>query len=359
MAIRMKDIARDLGVSMVTVSKALRDHPDISKETRERVLRRMEELDYRPNLAARALVTGKTHLMGLVVPDLVHSFFSQIANAISKVIGKEGYSLIISSSQGDPALERQEIDHLLARSADCLLIASTQSSLESFRRIEAQQTPYILLDRKLQGLSANFVGVDDEQAGYLATEHLIEAGCRRIAHIGAPSVSTALGRLEGYRRALTDYGIRVPAEYVITRPQGDHAGDATGYEAMKKLLSLRPLPDAAFCHNDPTALGGMKAILDAGLRIPEDIAIIGCGNVKYSDCLRVPLSTIDQDCEAIGERAARLALGLLEPAPPRQPETILLEPRLVVRDSTRRAASGGNTDETDVTDRHGSIRGHP
>jgi LacI family transcriptional regulator len=123
---------------------------------------------------------------------------------------------------------------------------------------------------------------------------------------------------------------------VLIRPHGDDAGDATGYDVMKKLLSIRPLPDAVFCHNDPTALGAMKAILDTGLKIPEDIAIVGCGNVKYSDCLRVPLTTIDQDCEAIGERAAKLALNLMDSKTPPKPKTILLKPRLVVRDSTRR-----------------------
>ncbi len=336
MAVRMKDIAQDLGVSLVTVSKVLRNHPDIGEETRERVLRRMEELNYRPNLAARALVTGKTHLMGLVVPDLVHSFFSQIANAISQVLRKQGYCLVISSSQEDPELEQREIDHLLARSADCLFIASTQRTVESFRHIEEQETPYILLDRKLPELAANFVGVDNEQVGYMATEHLIKSGCRRIAHIGAPYASPALGRLAGYRRALTQYGIEVPVEYVIIRPHGDDAGDVTGYNAMKALLNLKPLPDAIFCHNDPTALGAMKAILEAGLKIPEDIAILGCGNVRYSDSLRVPLSTIDQDCLGMGEHAAKLALRLLESKLPLEPTTIMVEPKLIVRDSTRR-----------------------
>jgi LacI family transcriptional regulator len=332
----MKDIAQDLGVSLVTVSKVLRNHPDIGEETRERVLRRIEELNYRPNLAARALVTGKTHLMGLVVPDLVHSFFSQIANAISQVLRKQGYCLVISSSQEDPELEQQEIDNLLARSADCLFIASTQRTVESFRRIEEQGTPYLLLDRKFADLAANFVGVDDDQVGYMATEHLIKVGCQRIAHIGTPYASPALGRLAGYRRALTHYGIEAPGEYVIIRPHGDDAGDVTGYKAMKALLTLRALPDAVFCHNDPTALGAMRAILEAGLKIPEDIAIIGCGNVKYSDCLRVPLSTIDQDCEAMGEHAAKLALSLIGSKLPLQPTTIMVEPKLIARDSTRR-----------------------
>jgi LacI family transcriptional regulator len=217
-----------------------------------------------------------------------------------------------------------------------LFIASTQHTGESFRLIEKQEKPYILVDRKITGLAANFVGVDDERVGFLATEHLIEIGCRRIAHIGTPYVSPALGRLQGYHRALKHYGIQVPAEYVVNRPHGDDAGDKTGYDAMNKLLRLGRLPDAVFCHNDPTALGAMKAILDAGLRIPEDIAIIGCGNVKYSDCLRVPLSTIDQQCETMGERAATLALNLLKSKTTPLPETILLEPRLIARDSTRR-----------------------
>jgi LacI family transcriptional regulator len=336
MAVRLKDIAQDLGVSLMTVSKALRNHPDISDGTRERVLKRIEELNYRPNLTARALVTGKTHLMGLVVPDLVHPFFSQIANAISKVLREQRYSLVITSSQEDPELEQQEIDQLLARSVDCLVIATTQRTLESFRRIEELETPYILMDRKLPGLAANFVGVNDEQVGFMATKHLVEVGCQRIAHIGTPHLSPALGRLKGYRRALRHYGIQVPAGYVLTRPHGDNAGDATGYDVMKKLLSLRQLPDAVFCHNDPTALGAMKAILDAGLNIPEDIAIMGCGNVKYSECLRVPLTTIDQGCDAIGEHAAKLAFSLLASETPPHPRSILVEPRLVVRDSTSR-----------------------
>lgn len=331
----MKDIAQELGVSMVTVSKVLRNHPDISKETRERVLRRMEELKYRPNLAARALVTGKTHLMGLIVPDLVHSFFSQIANAISKTLRVHGYSLVISSSQEDSDLEQQEIDHLLARSADCLFIASTQCEVERFRMIEEQETPYILLDRSVPGLAANFVGVDDEQIGYLATQHLIEAGYRLIAHIGTPIVSTGLGRMKGYRRALAEHGLQVPEKYVLIRRHGDSLGDATGYKIMKSLLTLRPLPDAVFCHNDPMALGAMKAILEAGLNIPQDMAIIGCGNIKNSDFLRVPLTTIDQSCEEIGESAAKLALSLIESTPPIEPQTILLNPKLIVRDSTR------------------------
>ncbi len=191
MAVRMKDIAQDLGVSVVTVSKVLRNHSDISPETRERVLKRMKELNYRPNLAARALVTGRTNMIGLVVPDLVHPFFAEVAKGLSKVLRKKGFSLVISSSEEDPELEQQEIDNLLARGVDALILASTQWTVESFRRIEEQKTPYVLLDRKFSGLHANFVGVDDDLVGFLATKHLIEQGCRTIAHIRGTDTSTA------------------------------------------------------------------------------------------------------------------------------------------------------------------------
>ena len=184
----MKDIARDLGVSTVTISKVLRNHPDVGEETRERVLARVKELDYRPNLAARSLVTGRTYLVGLVVPTLLHPFFAEIAKSLSDALKEKGYSLIVSSSDEDPDLEEQEIDQLLARRLDTLIIASCRSTVELFFRIERQKTPYVLVDRSLPGLAANFVGVDDEAAGVLATKHLIDIGCKRIAHIRGPGI---------------------------------------------------------------------------------------------------------------------------------------------------------------------------
>ncbi len=337
MAVRMKDIARDLGVSVVTVSKVLRHHTDISEETRARVLKRMKELNYQPNLAARALVTGKTFSAGLVVPDLLHPFFAQVAKGLSDVLRKKNYSLILSSSEEDPQLEQQEIGHLLARRVDVLLIASAQWTVESFRRIEEQRTPYVLLDRRFVGLAANFVGVDDEKVGAMATEHLMGQGCRRIAHIRGPEVSTGLGRYEGYRRALAQHGLSPETRHVVAiGTAADARGDIGGYEAAKELLRARPRPDGLFCYNDPVAMGAMKAILEAGLRIPEDIAVIGCGNLHYSDFLRVPLSTVDQGSAEIGERAARLALSLIGAQAPVRPKTILIEPKLVARASSLR-----------------------
>jgi len=337
MPVRMKDIARDLGVSVVTVSKVLRNHVDIGEETRARILKRMKELNYRPNLAARALVTGRTFSIGMVVPDLIHPFFATLATGMSKVLRSQGYGLIMSCSEEDPELERQEIEQLLTRRVDALIIASAQGSGQSFRRIDEHQIPYVLVDRQFSGFTANFVGVDDETVGMMATKHLIEAGCRRLAHIGGPQVSTALGRREGFRKALAQHGLPIPDAHMIAKAvTGDHAGDLSGHDAMRKLLRLKP--DGVFCYNDPTAMGAMNAILEAGLRIPEDIAIIGCGNVRYADSLRVPLSSIDQESEAIGAGAAGLALDLVGSKTAREPKTILLEPKLVVRASSRRSA---------------------
>ena len=303
MVARLKDIAHDLGLSVVTVSKVLRDHPDIGEKTRQRVLKRMKELNYQPNFAARSLITGQTWTIGLVVPDLLHPFFAQVAKAISVEVRRKGYSLFISSSDEDPALEQEEIAQLLARRVDVMLIASAQLTVESLRRIEEQKIPYVLLDRQFPGFESNFVGVDDTAVGVLATTHLIEQGCRRIAHVRGPEISTAIGRLEGYRQALAAHQLApIPGHIVSIGPSGDHLGEKAGYAATVKLLAQKNRPDGIFCFNDPVALGTMRAILDAGLRVPEDIAVVGCGNLSYSDFLRVPLTSVDQNSKMILEK---------------------------------------------------------
>ena len=343
MATRLKDIANDLGLSVVTISKVLRDHPDIAAETRRRVLKRMRELNYQPNFAARSLVTGRTWTLGLVVPDLLHPFFADVAKAISGEARKHGYSLLISSSDEDPELEVQEIKQLLARRVDVILIASAQWSIDCFRMIEEHKTPYILIDRRFQGLDSNFVGVDDQAVGSLATAHLIEQGCKRIAHIRGPEVSTAIGRLEGYKQVLASYNLTpLPGHIVSLGTSGDHRGEKGGYEAAKKLLAAEPLPDGIFCFNDPSALGAMRAILESGLRIPEDVAVVGCGNLSYSDFLRVPLSSVDQGSENIGRSAAELALKIARKKETFKPRSELITPRVVVRASSQRFPQTGD-----------------
>jgi LacI family transcriptional regulator len=338
MVARLKDIAQDLGLSVVTISKVLRNHPDIGERTRERVLKRMKELNYQPNFAARSLIAGRTWTIGLVVPDLLHPFFAQIAKGISVEVRRKGYSLFISSSDEDPALEREEIAQLLARRVDVMLVASSQWTVESFRQFEEQKVPFILLDRQFPGFESNFVGVDDTAVGVLATSHLIEQGCRRIAHIRGPEISTAIGRLNGYKQALASHQIAPLASRVVSiGPSGDHVGDKAGYAAAVKLLALKPRPDGIFCFNDPVALGTMRAIFNTGLRVPEDIAVVGCGNLSYSDFLRVPLTSVDQNSKMIGKIAATQALKMAESKTPVPRKSALVAPQLVVRASSLRA----------------------
>lgn len=332
----MKDIARSLGVSVVTVSKVLRNHSDISASTRERVLQRMKEFHYQPNPAARALVTGRSNLIGLIVPDLVHSFFAQVAKGISAQLRSHEYGLIIASSEDDPSLEKREIDQMLARRVDALILVSAQASGENIRRIEERKLPCVLLDRKIPGLSANFVGVDDVMAGSLATHHLVKIGCRTIAHLGGSDVSTAADRQAGYSATLAKHRLGLPPQYIVKYGSGDNSGDAAGYKGMKYLLTLHPRPDGVFCCNDPVAMGAMRAILEAGLRIPRDVAIVGCGNLHYDDLLRVPLTSVDQDCEGLGSTTAKLAVSLIKRKSKAAPKSVLLPVRLVIRASSSR-----------------------
>ena len=337
MVARLKDIAQDLGLSVVTISKVLRNHPDIGEQTRKRVLKRMKELNYQPNFVARSLITGRTWTIGLVVPDLLHPFFAQIAKGISVEVRRKGYSLFISSSDEDPALEQEEIAQLLARRVDVMLIASSQLTVDSFRQFEEQKVPYILLDRQFPGFESNFVGVDDTAVGVLATTHLIEQGCRRIAHIRGPEISTAIGRLNGYKQALASRQMApLPGHVVSIGPSGDHVGDKAGYAATVKLLAHKSRPDGIFCFNDPVALGTMRAIFDAGLRVPEDVAVVGCGNLSYSDFLRVPLTSVDQNSKMIGKIVATQALKMAESKTLVPRKSALVAPKLVVRASSLR-----------------------
>ena len=201
MAVRMKDIAKDLGVSIVTVSKVLNNHKDIGAATRERVLRRIKELNYQPSLHAQGLASGQSFMVGLIVPDLVHAFFSEVAKSISTVIRKEGYGLVISSSDDNPRLEHEELLRMMRHRVDALVVASCQETSKHLREIGAE-VPLILLDRRYKDFETNFVGTNDFLVGQMATEHLIDRGFCRIAYIGGKKASTSLGRLEGYRQAL-------------------------------------------------------------------------------------------------------------------------------------------------------------
>ena len=229
------------------------------------------------------------------------------------------------------ALERSEVEHLLSRQVDGLIMASSQGPEEDglFRKIEARGTPYVLIDRRFSETKAAYVGADNREIGRLATGHLIGQGCRRIGHIAGPQKNIGIGRLEGYRAALADHDMPYREELVV-----DGTGDE-GYAATRQLLALADRADGIFCFNDPYAVNTLKAAFEAGLRVPEDVKVIGAGNVHYSDVLRVPLSTIDQQSAQTGEQAAEILLGMIGPKKKKAPKIVRIKPELLVRESTR------------------------
>ncbi len=334
LAIRLKDIAADLGVSAVTVSKVLRGKTDVGEQTRQRVWQRVREVKYQPNLLARGLASGKSQTVGLIVPNLMHPYFAEFAKSLKAGLRKRGYLLILASAEEEPELEREEIDNLLARGVDALLLATCQTEDDATASLAGVQVPCVLVDRALPDTGRPFVGLDDVAAGRLATEHLLGLGRRRIAHITGEGFSTAGDRLTGYREALIASGIEPQAAWVVNRPRLEQAGDTAGVEAMVELLALTDRPDAVFCVNDLAAMGAIHAALAAGLRVPEDIAIIGCGNLRQADYLCVPLTSVDQSTEEQGDLAATLTVGLLRGEEPGQEWQLRVAPALVLRAST-------------------------
>lgn len=329
----MKRIAAELGVSVTTVSKVLNDQPDIGASTRARVLAKVEELGYRPNAVARSLTLRRTHTLGVVIPDLMHSFFVEIVAGIETVVSAQGYGLLLCSSGEDPRKERAELEMLRARQVDGIVLATAHVSGNSdlLKQIAALGCGLVMIDRDDHPrVRCHRVLTDDREVGRLATTHLLDQGRRRVAHIGGPPIQHARRREQGYLDALIARDVTVSPRLIVRT--GFMEGD--GYRGMNELLGLPQRPDAVFASNDPAAIGAMKAIWDAGLRVPEDIAVVGAGDVAHGDLLRVPLTTVAWSKEEIGRRAAELVLGQIGKRPTGPYERIVIPPRLVVRDSS-------------------------
>ncbi len=296
----LEDIARSLRVSKMTVSRAINNHPEISVETRARILEMAQKMNYRPNQFARALSTNRSYLIGIVVPDLMHSYFA-------------------------------EIEALLSRT-DGLIVASASSLKESrfYRKIVGEGAKIVLIDRLLEGLRLPAVTTDDVQVGVLATEHLIQMGHRKIGHLRGTAVSTAVKRFEGYSHELARHGLRFDKDLV--RECG--FTEAQGYTAMTEWLRRGNVPAAIFAANDPAAIGAMAALSDAGLKIPEDVAIVGGGNIHYGDMLKVPLTTVSWSKTEMGQLASRLLIDLIDGKKiKRKNAQLIVRPELIIRQS--------------------------
>ena len=332
-ATTMKRIAGELGVSITTVSKVLNNHADISAATRTRVLAKVEELGYQRNAVARSLSLRRTHTLGIVIPDLMHSFFVEIIAGIEPVASVRGYGLLLCSSSEDPRKERAELEMLRGRQVDGVVLASTHGSgnTEMLQQLARQGTAIVMIDRDdYPSVKCHRVLTDDEQVGRLATAHLLDAGRRAIAHIGGPAIVHAKRRERGWREALKARGIKPPDDWIVRG--GFMEGD--GYRAMQRLLAVRPRVDAVFAANDPAAIGAMKAIWESGLRIPDDIAIVGAGDIALGDLLRVPLTTVSWSREEQGRRAGELILDRLDTDASDRFRRVTIPPHLVARRSS-------------------------
>jgi len=330
----MKRIAGELGVSITTVSKVLNNHGDISDATRTRVLAKVEALGYQRNAVARSLTLRRTHTLGIVIPDLMHSFFVEIIAGIEPVASARGYGLLLCSSSEDPRKERAELEMLRGRQVDGIVLASANASgnTDMLLQLTSQKTSLVMIDRDDHpSVKCHRVLTDDEQVGVVATAHLIDVGRRAIAHIAGPAIVHAKRREQGWREALKARGIKPVDEWLV----GGGFMESDGYRAMKRLLTLRPKIDAVFAANDPSAIGAMKAIWEAGRRVPDDIAVVGVGDIALGDLLRVPLTTVGWSRRDQGRHAAELLLGSLEGEVDR-PQRIVIPPRLIVRESSGR-----------------------
>jgi LacI family transcriptional regulator len=327
----LADIARELGVSKMTVSRAINNHPEISPETRARILETAQRMNYRPNQHARALTTNRSYLFGIVVPDLMHSYFAEICRGVEAVARPAGYQNLICSTDEDAANEIGEVEALLPRT-DGLIVASSLPPAEAkfYRRAIKEGAKIVLIDRRLEGLRCPVVMPDDVLVGLLGTEHLIKLGHRRIGHLRGTVASTAAGRFEGYKQALANH--RIPFKVSLVRECGFTERD--GYEAMSAWIKEGTVPPAIFAANDPAAIGAMRAASDAGLRVPDDVALVGGGNIHYGDMLRVPLTTVAWSTSEMGQAAAHLLIEMIEGKEKKSKNPqIIVEPELVVRES--------------------------
>ena len=311
--ITARDIADQLGLSVMTVSRALSDQPNVREDTKKKVLKAAREIGYTPDHIAKSLVLRRTHTIGVVVPEITHSFFPEVIRGIEKVTYSAGYHLILAHSAEDVVREADAIRTLIAKRVDGILISTVQSveDYSLYKQFIKRGEPIVFFDRVVRGLGAPCVCVDDKGSARRITEHLIEHGYRRIAHLGGPpKVSIGKSRLDGFREALRKANVPLPETYVVV--SGFH--ESGGYDAMRQLLELPAAkrPEAVVAVNDPAAFGAIRAILEAGLRIPEDIAIVGFSDDIRAGLMATPLTTVRQPAYEIGRRAAIELIALIE-----------------------------------------------
>jgi len=322
--ITQQDIADRLNVSRITVSKALRDHPDISAEMKERVKEAVEEMGYSPNLIATQLSLQKTFTLGIVVPDLENSFFAYLVDSIIDAATEHNYHIILTVSREKEAFERNNIMNLIGMRVDGLLVCVSQqtSNQKVFNYARKVKIPLVFFDRAIKDMNFSYVAFNDKIATLEALNQLISRGYTNIAHFAGYS-STSIGseRCNGYREALINNGIPIREEWII---EGGYEID-DGIRAFEKLWATGKLPEIILAVNDRVASGAYKAIRKTGLIIPDDIGILGYGFSDTAHLFSPTLSIINQDPRKMGRIAANLLIDEIQGISQNSPTEILIE----------------------------------
>ncbi len=333
------DIAKELNVTASTVSRALQDHPRISRETKEAVLNVARKLNYQHNSLAAALRKGKSNLIGVIVPTADRNFFGTIIRGIEEVVNKSGYRVIISQSNDLISKEKTNIDALLEAQVDGILASIAKETIEfdHYLKIQKRGIPLILFDRVTDELNISTVVIDDFQGAYKAVQHLIDQGCRRIVHFtGQQNLSIYKERLKGYKQALLANRLPFDEKLVL---YGDTQLES-GEELCKKILAMPQLPDAIFSASDYTAIGALHCLKRHGIKIPEQIAIVGFSNEVFTTFVDPALTTIDQHGSMMGQTAAKLFLEQIEDESLMMvPNKTVLDPELIIRKSSLKKGS--------------------
>ena len=330
----ISDVARELQISVSTVSRALNDHASISDATKKRVWKMAKQLNYQPNHLAVGLRKGRSNLLGVIVPHIDGHFFTMVVKGIETVASKAGLNIMICQSNEDVTHERQNIETLINAQVDGILVSLSRTTHDSkhFDKVRRRDIPLVFFDRILDGLDVNAVVIDDRAGGYQSTRHLLAQGRRRVAHLGGPQhLNIYKDRYQGYLDALREFA--VPFDESLVYISDMRLED--GARAVDKLLRLSQPPDALFSASDLSAVGAMQALKARGRRVPEDVAVTGFSNEMFSSFTEPMLTTIDQRCEQMGQSAVRLFLELRdEQAGQFSPRRIVLQPDLLVRGSS-------------------------
>ena len=332
MSATIKDIARLANVSIATVSNVI-NHKDggFTPETKEKIIQVIQELDYKPNAAARSLITKSTKTIALIIPDIRNSFFSSIARGIEHVVSKHGYNIFLCNTDDSFARECDYIDILKEKCVDGIIL--TSNSIPSFDHISnlyRSGMPIVLLDRKIDVCDGYGVFLDNTRGGYLATKHLLELGHENIACITGPLyVESAADRLEGYKMALADFGVQPNDDYIF---QGDYKVES-GVRAAKKILKNKRF-SAIFSCNDLMAVGAYKAMKAHGYHIPNDMSVVGFDDVELSQMIEPNLTTVYQPIDKMGVAAGNMLIQLINKKKITH-KVLKFVPELIVRESTR------------------------